>query len=141
MLYIGHHMHIIFYLHLVVILEILSNSRTQGESWRFHIFFIFEFFSNIEKMIILVLIIFLSKYFKYQNIWEEIKWLLQTKRNTGGKILKSNNYFIWILFEILFELENMHFFKIALLGQKNVHFILNILFRRWKLFLAFLDFF
>ena len=43
--------------------------------------------------------------------------------------LKSNKYFIWILFEILFELEKYAFFKIAFLGQKNVHFVLNILFR------------
>ena len=34
----------------------------------------------------------------------------------------------------------MHVFKIAFLGQKNVHFVLNILFRRRKLFLAFLEF-
>ena len=32
-------------------------------------------------------------------------------------------------------------FKIAFLGQKNVYFVLNILFRRRKLFLAFLEFF
>ena len=46
-----------------------------------------------------------------------------------------------VLFAILFELEKYAFFKIAFLGQENVHFVLNILFRRWKLFLAFLDFF
>ena len=42
---------------------------------------------------------------------------------------------------ILFVLEKYAFFKIAFLSQKNVHFVLNILFRRWKLFLAFLDFY
>ena len=56
-------------------------------------------------------------------------------------MLKSNKYFIWILFVILFELEKYAFFKIAFLGQENVHFVLNILFRRRKLFLAFLEFF
>ena len=31
-------------------------------------------------------------------------------RNIGGETLKSNKYFIWILFAILFELEKiMHF--------------------------------
>ena len=58
------------------------------------------------------------------------------ERNIGGFFLKSNIYFIWILFEILFELE-----KYAFLGQKNVHFDLNILSRRRKLVLVFLEFF
>ena len=35
-------------------------------------------------------------------------------------------FFIWILFAILFELEKYAFLKIAFLGQKNVHFVLNI---------------
>ena len=52
------------------------------------------------------------------------------ERNIGEEILKSNLYFIWILFAILFELEKYAFLKIAFLGQKNVHFVLNILFRR-----------
>ena len=51
-------------------------------------------------------------------------------------MLKSNKYFIWIFITILFELEKYAFFKIAFLGQENVHFVLNILFRRWKLFLV-----
>ena len=42
-----------------------------------------------------------------------------------------------ILFAILFELEKYAFLKIAFLGQKNVRFVLNILLRRQKLFLAF----
>ena len=45
------------------------------------------------------------------------------------KNLKSNKYFIWILSEILFELEKYAFLKIAFLGQKNVHFVLNNRFR------------
>ena len=45
-------------------------------------------------------------------------------------MLKSNKYFIWTFIAILFELEKYAFFKIAFLGQKNVHFVLNILFRR-----------
>ena len=49
MLYTGHHMHIIFYLHFVVILEIISNSGNQGESWRFHKIFIFKFSSNSKR--------------------------------------------------------------------------------------------
>ena len=56
------------------------------------------------------------------------------------RFLKSNKYFIWVLFEILFELEKYAFLKIAFLGQKNVHFVLNILLRR-QFFLAFLDYF
>ena len=64
-----------------------------------------------------------------------------TKRNIGEIILKSNYYFIGILFAILFELETYSFFKISFLGQKNVHFVLNILFRRRKLFLVFFIFF
>ena len=32
-------------------------------------------------------------------------------------MLKSNKYFIWILFEILFELEKYAYFKIAFLGH------------------------
>ena len=46
-----------------VILEILSNSRTLGESWGFSRFFIFDFYQIIKRGF-LVLIIFLSeKYF------------------------------------------------------------------------------
>ena len=51
-------------------------------------------------------------------------------------MLKSNKYFIWDFTAILFELV-----KYAFLGQKNVYFVLNILLRRWKLDLAFLDFY
>ena len=32
-------------------------------------------------------------------------------------MLKSNKYFVWILF----ELEKYAFFKIAFLGQENIH--------------------
>ena len=53
MVYIGHHMHIIFFCILVVILEILSNSRTQGESWRFHKIHIWIYF-KLEKRINLI---------------------------------------------------------------------------------------
>ena len=52
------------------------------------------------------------------------------ERNIGGIFLKSNIYFIWILFEILFEFEKYAFLKIAFLGQNNVHFVLNNRFRR-----------
>ena len=38
--------------------------------------------------------------------------------NIGGIFLKSNKYFIWILFAILFELEKHAYLKIAFLGQK-----------------------
>ena len=54
----------------------------------------------------------------------------KSKGNIGRKILKLNKYFIWNFIAILFELEKYAFFKIAFLGQKNVHFVLNILFRR-----------
>ena len=56
-------------------------------------------------------------------------------------MLKSNNNFYLDFIAILFELENYAFSKIAFLGQENVHFVLNILFRWRKLFLAFLDFY
>ena len=55
-------------------------------------------------------------------------------------MLKSNKWFYLDFIAILFELEKYTFFKIAFLGQ-NVHFVLNILFRRWKFVLAFLDFY
>ena len=76
-----------------------------------------------------------------KNKWEKIIWLLKIKRNIGERILKSKYDFIGILVAILLELENIAFLKIVFLGQKNVHFVLNILFRRWKLILAFFDFF
>ena len=60
--------------------------------------------------------------------------------NIGERILKIKLWFFLCLFATLFELEKYAFFKIAFLGQKNVHFVLNILFRRWKLSLAFLEF-
>ena len=41
---------------------------------------------------------------------------------------------------ILFELEK-YAFLIAFSGQENVHFVLNILFRRRKFVLVFLDFY
>ena len=70
--------------------------------------------------------IFPLKYFQYKNKREEIKGLLQNKGNIGGKMLKLNKYLIWDFIAILFELEKYAFFKIAFLGQKNVHFVLNI---------------
>ena len=133
-------MHIIFYCILVLIQEILSNSRTHGESWGFCLFSYLNF-SQIWKEDH-----FGFNYFSLQNISniknkrEEIKWLLQNKRNIVGKMLKSNKNFISILFAILFELEKYAFFRIAFLGQKNVHSVLNISFRWWKLFFAFLEF-
>ena len=45
-------------------------------------------------------------------------------------MLKSNKFFIWNFIAILFELEKYAYFKIAFLGQENVHYVLNILFRR-----------
>ena len=63
MLYIGHQCISYFICISVVILKILSNSRTHAESWGFHDFHIW-IFSNIETGIILILIIFLfEKYF------------------------------------------------------------------------------
>ena len=61
-----------------------------------------------------------------KNKWEKIIWLLQIKRNIGERNLKSNYNFSAILFAILFELEKYAFLKIAFLGQKNAHFVLNI---------------
>ena len=63
------------------------------------------------------------------------------ERNIGEEILKSNYYFICILFAILFELEKTCIFENCILVQKNVHLVLNIRFGRWKLFLEFLEFF
>ena len=45
-------------------------------------------------------------------------------------MLKSNKCSYLDFIAILFELEKYAFFKIAFLGQKNVHYVLNILFRR-----------
>ena len=41
-------------------------------------------------------------------------------------ILKSNNYFSYILF----ELEKICIFENCILGQKDVHLVLNIRFRQ-----------
>ena len=51
MLYIRSSMHIIFYFAFWLILEILRNSMTHGESWGFHYFHIWVF-SNFENRII-----------------------------------------------------------------------------------------
>ena len=78
------------------------------------------------------------KIFPIKIIWEEIIWLLQNKWNIGGKRLKSNIwflsgvycYFIWIW-------KKYAFFKNCIFRPKNVHYVLNILLRWRKLFLAF----
>ena len=123
-----------------MILEILSNSRTQGESWRFHKIHIWIYF-KFEERINLILLFFSPIISNIKNIWEKIIWLLQPKRNIGERILKSNYDFIGILFAILFELEKYCIFENCILVQKNVHLVLNIRFGRWKLFLEFLEFF
>ena len=63
-------------------------------------------------------------------------------------MLKSNIYVIWIFIAFLFELKKMYVFKIAFLGQKNVHFVLNIhlddencFWHFWNIFIYFQDFF
>ena len=56
----------IYYCIFVVILEILRNSRTQGESWRFHKIFIFEFF-KFERRINLILIFSLQLFPTIKN--------------------------------------------------------------------------
>ena len=50
-------------------------------------------------------------------------------------MLKSIILFYLDFIAILFELEKYACFQNCILGQENVHFVLNILFRQWKLFL------
>ena len=88
MLYIGHHTHIIFYLHFVCDPRNSKQLKDPRRELGISFIFIFEFVSNIEKRITLVLIIFLSEIFHYKNKREEIIWLLQNKRNIRGKMLK-----------------------------------------------------
>ena len=61
------------------------------------------------------------------------------KINIGGKILKTNKYFIWTFIAILFELGKIVFFKIALEVQINVHFVRNIIRGAQKIISGFLD--
>ena len=78
MLYIGHSCISYFIAFSFAILEVLSNSRTRGESWEFRYFHIWVFL-KFWKEDHLVLIIFLSEYFQHENKREGIKWLLQNK--------------------------------------------------------------
>ena len=116
MLYIDHHMHIIFFLHFVI-LEILSNSRTQGESWRFHKFSYLNF-SQIWKEDQFNFNIFSPIISNNKNKWEKIIWLLQQKRNIGERILKSNYDFIGILFAIYWISKILHLWKLHLSPEK-----------------------
>ena len=106
-----------------MILEILSNSRTQGESWIFHKFLYLNF-SQIWKEDQFDFNIFPPIIFNKKN--REDNMTSSKERNIGEQNLKSNYYFICILF----ELEKYAFLKIAFLGQKNVHLVLNIRFGR-----------
>ena len=130
-------MHIIFYLHFCCDPRNLKQLKDPRRELEISQNFIFEFFLKFEKRINLILIFFSPIISNNKNKWEKIIWLLKIKRNVGERILKSNYDFIGILFAILLEVEKYAFLKIAFLGQKNVHFVLNIRFRRWKLFLAF----
>ena len=56
-------------------------------------------------------------------------------------MLKSLFGFYLSLFGILFPLEKFACFKNCILGANKVHLVLNILFRRRKLVLEFLDFY
>ena len=115
------------FLHFFVILDILSNSRTQGESWRFHKIDIWIYF-KFEIRINLILLFFSPIISNIKNKWEKIIWFLQIKRNIGERILKSN----FICYFIQFRKKTC-IFENCILVQKNVHLVLNIRFGRWKL--------
>ena len=70
MLYIGHHMHIIFNLHFGGDPKNPKQLKDPRRELGILLFFIFEFFSNIEMGIILVLIIFLSEKYFIIKIYE-----------------------------------------------------------------------
>ena len=118
MLYIGHSCISYFIAFSFAILEILSNSRTLGESWGLHCFHIW-ILSNIETRITLALIIFLFENISYQNIWEEIIWLLQNKWNIRGNFLKSNKLFYLGFIAILFELGKIRVSQNCILGPRK----------------------
>ena len=136
MLYIDHHMHIIFILAFCCDSRNLKQLKDPRRELGISEIFIFEF-PQIWKEDQFGFNIFLSNYSSIKNKWEKIIWLLQTKRNIGERILKSNHYFIGMLF----ELEKYCILEKCILVQNNVHLVLNIRFGRWKLFLDFLEFF
>ena len=88
MLYIRSSLHIIFYLLLVLILEILRNSRTHGESWGFRYFHIWVF-SNFENRIIWFYLFYLQLFilYKYER---GNKMTFPKYRNIEDLIIKSN---------------------------------------------------
>ena len=128
-------MHIIFY---CILVNPTNSKQLKDPRKELEILFIFIFeFSQIWKDDHFDFNIFsLWNISNIKNKWEKIIWLLQIKRNIGVRNLKSNYDFS----DILFELEKYAFFENYIFRPENVHFVLNILFRRRKLFMAFLDF-
>ena len=99
------------------ILEILSNSRTHGESWGFHDFHIWVF-SNFENRIICFNYFSLRKYF--------ISKYMRGDKMTSPQVMKywrkniKNKYLILFGFYLfLFELGKIRVFQNCILGPNK----------------------
>ena len=75
----------------------------------------------------MVLIIFLSGKIFHLKINERRKYDFSKSIEILEKNVKN---IIWILFAIFIALKILHVFKIFIFDFKNVHFVLNIRFRR-----------
>ena len=125
MLYIDHHMHIIFILAFCCDprnLKQLKDPRRELEVSQNSYLNLFPIWRKDQ----FDFIIFSPIISNIKNKWEKIIWLLQIERNIGERILKSNYDFIGILFAILFELEKYCIFENCILVQKNVHLVLKL---------------
>ena len=109
MLYIRSSMHIIFYFAFWLILEILSNSRTHGESWGFRYFHIWVF-SNFENRIIWFYL-FYHQLFILQKYERENKMTFPKWRNIEDQIIKSNKILIRSFSVFYLNLGKMCVFK------------------------------
>ena len=138
MLYNRSSLHIIFYC-IWLILEILRNSRTLGESWEFRYFHI-SVFSNFENRIIWFYLFYLQLFLlsKYER---GNKMTFPKIKKYWGFNKKSNKVLFWFYLLFYLNLGKITRFQKLHLEPKNVHPVLNILFRRRKFVLIFLDFY
>ena len=110
MLYIGHHMHTIFYLRFGCDPRNLKQLKDPRRELEVSQIFIFEFF-QIWKEDNFDFNLFSPNF--SNNKWEKIIWLLQQRRNIG-----EENFEIKLLFYLNFICyfirirENMHFWKL-----------------------------
>ena len=93
MLYIRSSLHIIFYLRLVLILEILRNSRTHGESWGFRYFHIWVF-SNFENRIIWFYLFYHQLHIIFIAFWLDPR--NSSNSRTHGESWGFRYFHIWV---------------------------------------------